>query len=515
MVSRYAGRTHPTSDFAVNRFTPAAIDSVAHTSRLQESSVPKMIERINETIVARSSAPGRSPLGIVRMTGPASFDVLQRMARADTDAPFSSFPTGTRVGGLILLGHEIDLPAAFYLFRAPRSYTRQDTVEIHTIGSPVLLELVREKALTLGAIAAEPGEFTARAFLNGAMNIAEAEAVAATINAQTDTQLRASHRMMDGSLARRINEIRSQLAELLALVEADIDFSEEPIDFISPDALVVRLTAIRESLKPMLSPNASTERIDVLPRILMLGPPNAGKSSLMNRLSETSRSICAAAAGTTRDVLSAPIRLGPFEAILLDAAGIDQQAGFTSSQERVIAAGQRNVLAVAEQVDLALIVVDLTRETEDSFWETLEGLHLPCRVVALNKIDLLEDDEPTRVPQKIAGMNPKAVCFTSAFTGAGMDSLRSALADALGIVPGTILDESIILNQRQQSAVAQAAAALDRGAELARTADATIDCADLLAFELREGLDALGVVAGAVTTEDLLTQVFANFCIGK
>lgn len=468
-----------------------------------------MIERINETIVARSSAAGRSPLGIVRMTGPASLQVLGRMGRTESNVPLSSFPTATRVAGHIVLDRDIELPATFYLFRAPHSYTRQETVEIHAIGSPVLLELIRERALALGALAAEPGEFTARAFLNGAISIAEAEAVAATINARTDTQLRASRRMMDGSLARRIDDIQSQLAELLALVEADIDFSEEPIDFITPDELVVRLTTIRESLKPMLSPNASTERIDVLPRILMLGPPNAGKSSLMNRLSGTSRSICAAVAGTTRDILSAPILLDPFEAILLDAAGINQ------SQERIITAGRRNVLAIAEQVDLALIVLDTTQEANDSFWETLEGLHLACRVVAINKIDLLEVDEPTHVPRKIAQMNPKAVCFTSAITGAGLDSLRSALADALGMAMGTVLDESVILNQRQQSAVERAAAALDRGADLARTADATIDCADLLAFELREGLDSLGAVAGAVTTEDLLTQVFANFCIGK
>jgi tRNA modification GTPase len=468
-----------------------------------------MLDRLDATIVAVSSAPGHGAVGIVRLSGPHAIAITADMVKVPGDVPLGSRPGSTRTNGEVRPAADIELPAVFYIFQAPRSYTRQDLVEIHSIGSPAVLEMIRRRAMALGAVAAQPGEFTARAFLNGAMDLAEAEAVAGVIRAQSDTQLRASRRMMDGRLAHIISDVRDELAELLALVEADIDFAEEPIEFITPTDLRDRLAAIAVRLSRLSSEAKSTERFDQLPRILLLGRPNAGKSSLMNILSGTSRAICAAAAGTTRDILSAPIRLGRGEAILLDAAGVDQ------ADDDIIAQARMLTLDTAQQVDLVCLVVDLSAAEDDAALELVRTLGLVRVVVAANKCDLLSATEVAHRIQRMEAWNVGPVQGVSARTGAGIEALRAAWLEALGDDAGTTLGEAMLLSERQRSVIADACEAIQRAMKLSESAAETVDCADLAAFELREALDALGSVSGAVTTDDLLARVFANFCIGK
>ncbi len=472
-------------------------------------SLKLMLDRLDDTIVAVSSAPGHGAIGIVRLSGPRAVDIADRMTTADDLVPLSARLGSTRTRGEVEIEPNLGLPADLYLFRAPHSYTRQDMVEMHTVGAPAALELVRKRAISLGAVAAEPGEFTARAFVSGAKDLASAEAVAGLIRAKTDTQLRASRRMMDGSLNRDVRTVRDALAELLALVEADIDFAEEPIDFITPPELGKRLEEISESLQPLLAEPATIERLDVLPRILLFGPPNAGKSTLMNRLSGTSRAICAAAAGTTRDVLSAPIELENGEAILLDTAGVDR------SEDQIIAQARELTLSQAERVDLLCVVLDITAADNEHLLSVIRSLDVSKIVVAANKSDLLTPEAVGPAAAVIEPWELGPVCAISAITGEGIAELSEHLRQALGSGDGTTAAEGVILSERQHAAIRLASEALARSADLARGASETIDCADVLAFELREALDALGAVTGDVTTEDLLGQVFANFCIGK
>jgi tRNA modification GTPase len=283
--------------------------------------------------------------------------------------------------------------------------------------------------------------------------------------------------------------------------------------------------------------------LDVLPRILLFGPPNSGKSSLMNQLSGTSRAICAAAAGTTRDVLSAPIRLGRGEAILLDTAGVDR------SEDEIVAQARAMTLSTAERVDLICVVVDVTAKDDEHLWSTVRELDVPAVVVAANKSDLLEhsrishggtplpsplakggkrgverytESEPAlaarqmeEVVNRLKGREIGPVCVTSAKDGSGIDTLRAAFAGVLGTAGTTTLGEAVVLSERQRQAIRSGSDAIQRAITLSEGAAETIDCADLVAFELREALDTLGSVTGEVTTEDLLGQVFANFCIGK
>lgn len=468
-----------------------------------------MIDRLNETIVAISSAPGHAPLGLVRLSGKEAVAMVDRMATTLDRQPLGSRTIATRVPGEVLIDRDLALPASFYVFRAPRSYTRQDLVEIHTVGSPAALEIVRRRAISLGAVPAEPGEFTARAFLNGALDLAQAEAVAGVIRAQTDTQLRASHRMMDGSLARRIKVIRDEVAELLGLVEADIDFAEEPIEFVTPQALRDRLVGITHTLGEVMAKAESAERFDVLPHILLFGAPNVGKSSLMNRLSGTSRAICAAAAGTTRDILSAPVQIGRGEAVLLDAAGIDR------SQDQIVAQARAMAMSKAEEIDLVCLVVDISNPPEEQIFDTLRSLGVSRTVIAANKADLIGDLEAQATCRRLESLSLGPVCLVSALEGTGIEKLRNTFGQALGSAITTTMGESVLVSERQQHAVESAGESIHRAIALAKSARETIDQADVLAFELREAVDALGAVTGEVTTEDLLHQIFANFCIGK
>lgn len=482
-----------------------------------------MLDRLDETIVAISSAPGRGPLGILRITGPRAIEI----ADAWTLLPHGrllELPGWIRTRGEVLLAADARVAADVLLFRAPRTYTRQDLVEIHTIGCSPLLEIIRQLAVLQGARSAEPGEFTARAFLNGRIDLAAAEGVAAVIRAQSDVQLRAARRLMDGTLAERVRGAKEELAELLALVEADIDFAEEPIEFITPPELSRRLAGLMKRLRDLLERGVSMERLDVLPRILLVGPPNAGKSTLMNRLSGTDRAICAAVAGTTRDLLTAPVRLGRIEALLVDSAGID------STEDGLITQARAMTLSELERVDAVCVVFDASVAPDPEFLTLIGPLSTARRVVVANKCDLLNLQPNDLAADRLAGsasvaaiaewvsisaMNQARLIPMSARTGEGIEALRAALADLFDDVPSLASAETLFLTHRQQDALRSAASALARAQQLSAKAAETSDTADLLAFELRESLDALASVAGEVTTEDLLAHVFSKFCIGK
>jgi tRNA modification GTPase len=471
-----------------------------------------MFKGIDDTIVAVSSPPGWAARGIVRLSGPEAIPIADGLFTASDGVSLAQRAGFTRVMGTVRLEDGCRVPAEVYLYRAPRSYTRQDCVEVHTIGSPPVLAMVLEAVQSAGARLAEPGEFTARAFLSGAMDLSRAEAVAAAIQARSDTQLRAARKLQEGELSRRIVAWRERLAGLLGLVEADIDFAEEPIEFITPAALRGQLSELAREIEDLQHQAESTERFEVLPTILLVGRPNAGKSCLMTALSGLDRAICSAVAGTTRDILSAPIKLGSIEAMLLDAAGLHDDA------DELIRQAQQRVLSTAEHVDLLCLVVDLAEEPDEAAFHCLRSVRATPCVLAANKIDLLDHAESERRAARLVGTAPpsvKGVYPVSALWGTGLDSLRQVMAEQLGDRDDLAEDKAIALSARHRRALQTAGAALARAVSEAKAIGATIDRADVLAFELREALDALGEIIGEVTTDDLLGTVFANFCIGK
>lgn len=467
-----------------------------------------VLDRLDETIVAIASPPGYSPLGIVRLSGPDAISLVSSITRPNAGQPLKETVSSRRIVGDWLFDDGSSMPAIIYIFRAPHSYTREDMVEIHTIGNPVVLDLLRNQLTGLGATPAAPGEFTARAFLHGALNLSQAESVAAIIRAQSDAQLRAARRLREGRLAIEVSVIRDNLAEMLALVEAGIDFVEEPIEFITTADATHRLVDMDARFAHWLSGGVTAEALDVLPRILLLGPPNAGKSSLLNRLSGANRAICAAVAGTTRDILSVPISLDRGEAILLDSAGID------AAPDEVLVQARTAALAQAAHVDLICMVIDLTSDATNDFLREFDSITTGPTCLVANKIDLLESRDALSRIEHLRRSQSHPVLPVSAQTGVGIEDLRHAITAKLQARESSRSGDNL-LTERQRAAVHLAADAVSRSRLLLESTSDINTCADLLAFELREALDALGAVTGEVTTEDLLGQVFARFCIGK
>jgi tRNA modification GTPase len=369
--------------------------------------------------------------------------------------------------------------------------------------------MLLDRLVQLGARHAQAGEFTARALMAGAMDLTQVEAVAGAIHARSDAQLRAARRMASGQLADRIEAATERLGELVALVEADIDFAEEPIDFITPAQLGESLSTLRDELAELARDATSSERIDVLPQILLIGRSNAGKSTLMNRLSGMDRAICSPVAGTTRDLLSAPIRLGRGEAVLLDAAGVDP------NMEDLMADAGATTSQTAGHVDLLCVVVDLSREPDDSVLEFGNGSPKVPYVVVGNKIDLLDAETIGRRRAWLEKISRGPVCLTSATCGDGLDQCRQLLADALALPDTLVGGDVLVVTVRQREALETSLERIECCISEASEIGETIDRAEIFAFELREALEALGSVVGSVTTEDLLSRVFASFCIGK
>ena len=468
-----------------------------------------MFDVLDDTIAAISSPLGQSPRGIVRVSGPDAIAIAAALFTDDDPTPLAQRRGWKRFHGEVRIEGDVSVPAELYLFRAPRSYTRQDLVELHTIGAPPVLAMLLERVLEHSARAAEPGEFTARAFFNGAMDLDEAESVAALIRARSDAQLRGARRLRERAPARQAQSWMRRLADLVALVEADIDFAEEQIEFIAPAELGARLTTLRAELDALIHGADGAERFDVLPTVLLIGPANAGKSSLMNVLSGTDRAICSAVEGTTRDILTAPVSLPSMDCLLLDGAGL------THTDDELIQLAQSVARETASRVELLCLVIDISADPRDEALAILRhDLRQPA-VIAANKSDLVNEAHLVArlAPLRRAELGP--VVATSAVTGAGVSDLKSAIQAQLGRDAGGGEEHTVLLSSGQRSAVASASAALDRAIDQTRGIDETLDRADVIAFELREALDALGGVGSRVTTEDLLARVFAGFCIGK
>ncbi len=451
---------------------------------------------LDDTIVALSTPAGSSPRAIVRLSGPEAFHAIEALLAEP--APLAALPCYSAVeASLRLRPGGPAIPATLYLMRAPRSYTRQHVAEVHTVGSPPLLRMLLDAFVRLGARIAEPGEFTRRAFLAGRIDLAQAEAVLAVIQAGSAGQLRAATRALRGVASHRLHELHDRLVGLRSLVEASIDFAEHDIELATPadvsaaveDALGIIADALRAADSGALPPEGI--------RVAICGLPNAGKSSLFNALLGRPRAIVTPIPGTTRDAVAESLLIQGIPFRLHDTAGIADHPDATDAEA---VARARGLIA---GTDIALVVLDASRplgDAERRLWREIEAPH---KLLILNKSDLpsaLSEDEA-----------PGTVLRTSALTGEGLGALRRALA---GLVQGGHVEASptdLTWNARQLEALRRAREALER----ARQAAAEAIGAEFLAADLRDAHDALGAITGQIVAEDLLECIFAQFCIGK
>lgn len=470
---------------------------------------------LDDTIVAISSPAGDAGRAIVRVSGPQAF-ALAAAAFGPRAGTLAEMPGFCAVDGLVRLpAPPIVLPARAYVFRAPRSYTRQDVVELHIPGPAAAATALEGFLAEAGARPARPGEFTARAFFAGRIDLSAAEAVADVIAAADDAQLRAAVAALGGRVHRLGRDAASRLTEALATVEASIDLAEEGIQLGSPAELAGRLAELADHLDGVADEAAVLPDTAARAQVVIAGRPNVGKSSLLNALTGTDRAIVSALAGTTRDVLRGSMALPDAPAVeLLDAAG------FARPDDTLEAAANSAARQAVASADAVLFVVDLTAEAADADASLLAEVRAenPGAPLVLlgSKADLVVSSRPAVLEglARTAEAGGSEAIVTSAVTGEGLAAVREAIRQVLHLRaerPGGALG----LHDRQRRCLRSCAAAARRAAELLRPLAEIADAAELAAVELREALGEIGTISGEVVTEDVLGRIFARFCVGK
>jgi tRNA modification GTPase len=493
---------------------------------------------MTDTIAAISTTVAPAARIIVRMSGPQSHSIASAISIFKSEIPGSSSVAARTE----LSFNNLNFPAWVYSFRGPHSYTGEDSIEFHLPGSPVLAKMLVDELYRSGIRPAEPGEFTARAFFNGKIGLTEAEGVAATIAAGNEAELAAARQLLAGELARRLWSITESLAQTLALIEVGIDFSEEDVTFLAAEEVAERIQDADAALDDLLNASGRFEQLTHEPRIVFAGRPNAGKSSLINALTKQQRAIVSDVAGTTRDVLSAPLNLPRGRVLVADVAGLDsepERAAPISSEEGgckkgVITDLPKGVINFEERAENQMTKDSLQKISDNPFYGAAGNPqdqincsmqhHAQHAIEAADHVVLVRDCTDDRPPLEFSRV-PSLNVLTksdlvndarheypglkvSAKTGAGLDTLRDAL-DQLAFGSNQT-GTTLALNRRHLLAIETAREALSRAA-----AQVIAGFSELVAMDLRDVLDALGSVVGEVTPDDVLGRVFTAFCIGK
>jgi tRNA modification GTPase len=457
-----------------------------------------MLARLQSPIVAIATAPGRGAVGIVRASGRDLSALIQSVCARSLAPRVATY--GPFRGAAVEV---IDQGLAIH-FPAPHSYTGEDVLELQAHGGPVVLQLLLARCLQAlpGARLADPGEFTQRAFLNGKLDLAQAEAVADLIDASTEAAARSAGRSLAGAFSAEVDGLVQRLVRLRMLVEATLDFPEEEIDFLEKADARGQLDAISAAVQATLARARQGALLREGLRVVLAGQPNVGKSSLLNALAGAELAIVTPIAGTTRDRVSETIQIEGVPMHVIDTAGLrgDHEAG--DEVER-IGIG-RSWQAIAE-ADAVIFLHDLTRRGEPVYEAAETGIaaRLPAGVPVLqvfNKVDAVG----------ASGAVPDGAIGLSARTGAGLDSLRQALLQQAGWQ--ATADGVFIARARHVDALQRTQQHLQRARAHADQRDGALD---LLAEDLRQAHDALGEITGAMTADDLLGEIFSRFCIGK
>jgi len=444
---------------------------------------------VHDTIVAPATPAGRGGISVVRLSGPEAPAIGTAILGRLPAARHASLRTIRDASG-----QPLDAGLALW-FPAPGSFTGESVLELHGHGGPVVVQQIVGAAVALGARRAEPGEFSRRAFLNGRLDLSQAEAIADLIDSGTQQAARAALRSMTGEFSAAVVALVEKLTLLRLHVEAAIDFPEEEIDHLADRQLRARLDDCAREFSELAGRARAGRLLRDGLQAVIVGRPNAGKSSLMNRLSGADSAIVTEVAGTTRDILRERIDIDGLMVELVDTAGLREDP------DRIEAEGIRRAEQALGRADAVLWIQDATAEAGTAPPpETLpEGVPL---VIVHNKIDLTGE-----APGSSDG--PPPVVRLSAQTGAGLDTLRTRLHDIAGA--GDLGEGTFTARQRHLDAIATAAAHFDQGQHALASANA----GELLAEELRLAQDALGEITGRITSDDLLGRIFSEFCIGK
>jgi tRNA modification GTPase len=458
-----------------------------------------------DTIAAVATPRGEGGIGVLRVSGPAALRIAQRLFRPSRVVAYRPRRSHTLTHGHVVApadGAIVDEVLTAY-FRAPNTYTGEEMVEIHAHGGPLVLNAILRLVCQEGARLAHPGEFTQRAFLNGRMDLAQAEAVADVIRAKTEGSLRAAGAQLRGALSREVEALREVLVGVLAEVEARIDFPDEELDFEPGETLLTKTLGARRRIADLLRDAAQGRILRDGLHVVIVGKPNVGKSSLLNALLKEDRAIVTEVPGTTRDVIEDYINLRGVPLRISDTAGVRDTLD-PVEREGVARSWKR-----ADEADLLLVVLDRSRALDADDLALLHRCRERPSLVVVNKSDLPAAWDAACLAAPDSRAAP--VVSMSLKTGAGLDQLiEGLLATAMGS-QALGADPPLVTNLRHQKALEDADRALEHVADSLRAAMSP----EFVALDLRGALQALGLIVGETATDDILDRVFSQFCIGK
>ena len=480
---------------------------------------------LDDTIVAIATPPGRGGIGVVRIAGAKAGEIARPILRLKHGlepgrAIFGELvePRGAGFSGVqfavsstantenrnLETGDSIRIDEVVVTYFAkPHSYTTDDIIEIAAHGSPVVLRHIVELCIAAGARLAEPGEFTMRAFLHGRIDLTQAEAVRDLIDSQTLYQAKIAAQQLDGALSKRLQPVKQRLVELIAVLEAGIDFAEDDVSILPSPAILERIAAVRQPLEQLASTFAYGKIVHQGLMLAIVGRPNVGKSSLFNRLVERERAIVTSTPGTTRDLVSETVAIGGIPIQLIDTAGIRQALDEAES------IGIRKSMEALADADLVLVVLDASQPATVEDDELLRQTQNRPAIVVRNKCDLAGSG-PWSVANGQSSTGPSRV-HVSALTGEGISELRAEILRHIGGDSGRQAEAGFLTNVRHQGLVEDSLAALDiaTGAVTAKVPH------EMVLLDLYNALRPLDAVTGATTTDDILNLIFTTFCIGK
>jgi len=461
-----------------------------------------MIENIENTIVAISTPPGKGGISVIRLSGKNSIDIVSKIFKGQKDIK-NATPWKAVFGKIVDNEIEIDEVIAI-VYKNPNSYTKEDMVEINCHGGRYISQKILEIVIQNGAQLAQPGEFTFRAFINGRIDLSQAESVADLINAQTEASRRASYFQLEGKLSTKITDVRNRLIDYCSLLELELDFPEEDIEFVDRTDFILKLKKGKEELENLIS----TYQIGRIARegvkLVIVGRPNTGKSSLLNALIREDRAIVTDIPGTTRDSLEVQLDIKGILFRVFDTAGL-KKANNIIEQE-----GIRRSRGHIESADIIVHVFDgsqIIRNGDYEIIDMIEQLNNRKVIRVINKIDLTQ-----RIEKEKINFNKNPLLSISAMYGDGIDLLEEQLYKSVLNDKGNIFsDEVIVTNVRHWQILKKTLESLNKAIKETEKGISS----EFVALYIRDALDYLAQITGKVTSEDILNNIFSNFCIGK
>ncbi|HSX12750.1 MAG TPA: tRNA uridine-5-carboxymethylaminomethyl(34) synthesis GTPase MnmE [Rhabdochlamydiaceae bacterium] len=450
-------------------------------------------DQSNDTIAAIATAPGEGPVAIVRLSGKEAMVIANKIF----SGPVDSYATHTVHFGKILSEQKETIDEVLLVvMHAPRTYTGEDTVEIQCHGGSLITKKVLETALKAGARAALPGEFTFRAFMNGKLDLAQAEAVQELIAAKSDTALKAAEEQLQGALSRKISEFQKELVDIAAILEAWVDFPEEGLEFASLEEVVASLEATVSKMQQLHQTFHYGKMVHTGISLCLAGTPNVGKSSLMNFLLGKQRAIVTEIPGTTRDTLEEELRLGGLHFRLIDTAGIRH------TDEQIEQEGIRRSVAAMQHADLILLVMDASQPLKKEDLALLEKAPQEKTVLIWNKIDL---------PHTIPSLSFEPQVRLSAKCHLGIETLLEAIEKKLTQGKPLSKEELVVTNMRHYEALQNAIHSCRQLIDGLKSGISP----EFLSSDMRHTLRELGTIIGTDIGEDILSAIFSKFCVGK